>query len=265
MLRNVLLKTLWEKRRALLWWSLGIFSLGLYLVLFYPSIQQMPELNKLMEAIPEPLLKTLVGEYMDFVSPAGYLTTELNLTMAVLFITFAVVQGANLLAAEEEAGTLEMVLATPLRRLQVGLEKAAALLVMTAGLTLVLWLALVIGAVLVDMEIGWDKLAALSIMGGLLGLFHGALALGLGAWWGKTGLAGGLSAAIALAGYTWNAMTLIVERLEPYKVLSPFYYYLANDPARQGLAVRDVGFFLIGSVLFIALGLWRFDRRDLRV
>ncbi len=265
MLGNIFLKTLWEKRKAQLWWALGVFGLGFYIMLFYPSIQAMPELNEILQSMPEALIKSLVGDYLDFVSPAGYVTTELNLTMALLFITFGVVQGAQLLAGEEERGTLDILLANPLSRCRLLLEKSAALAVMLALQVFILWVSIVLGAMAVKMEIGWDKLAALCFMGWLLGIFHGALALGLGAYFGKPGVAGGLSGAVALFGYTLNTMALAIEKLEAWKVLSPFYYYMANDPARNGLALRDVSVLLGCALIFIAVGLWRYERRDLGV
>ena len=59
----------------------------------------------------------------------------------------------RLIAGEEDRGTLDLLLSSPLSRTQVALEKLAAMCVEVVGLGLVLWLALWIGARAFSMEI----------------------------------------------------------------------------------------------------------------
>jgi len=154
MLRNVLLKTLRDQGRSLMWWVIGVGGLVLYLAAFYPSMREIPEINKFIEQIPDPLLKTLVGEITDFTSPEGYLHSQLFFFMApVIFLVFTLAQGSGAIAGEEERGTLDMLLANPLPRWQVVSEKFLAMIVATLVLSAAMWLGLAIGAVAVDMGI----------------------------------------------------------------------------------------------------------------
>ena len=77
-LRTVFSKTLYDQRRALLWWGLGFVCLGLYVVYLFPSIQENArEYDQLLRLMPDALVKSLVGEASDFSSPAGYLNSTL--------------------------------------------------------------------------------------------------------------------------------------------------------------------------------------------
>jgi len=74
---SVIKKVLWDQRRSLFWWSIGIGGLALYTMLFYPSIAGSPELDQLMRELP-PALKAMFGE-MSLTSPEGYIIPNYSL------------------------------------------------------------------------------------------------------------------------------------------------------------------------------------------
>ena len=266
MLRSVFLKTLRDRRRALMWWGIGLIALTLYTVLFYPSVRDLPELNQILEQAPEALLKLLVGEITDFTSPVGYLNSQLFAFMTpLLFLIFTIGFGSNAIAGEEEQGTLDWLLSNPLSRWRVVTEKFGALVVSTLVLAFVSWLGLAIGARMVNLDISLGRLVEATFSGVLLALVFGTLALALGCATGSRGSSLGVTAAIGVATYFLNSLGLIVEALEPYRRLSPFYYYNAADPLASGL---DVGhaMVLVGlTVVLLIVAVITFERRDLGV
>ena len=48
MLNNVFLKTLWDQRRSLLWWGIGMVAISIVTMFFYPSLSNAPELNNIL-------------------------------------------------------------------------------------------------------------------------------------------------------------------------------------------------------------------------
>jgi ABC-2 type transport system permease protein len=266
MLSNVFLKTLRDQRRALLWWGLGLLGLALYLALFYPSIRNMPELNKLLEAVPPALLKTVVGNITDFTSPVGYLNSELFFLIAPsLFLIITVGFGSNAIAGEEERGTADLLLSNPLPRWRVVVEKFAALMVYTTTLAFVFWLGLAIGAAAVDMDISLGRMAEATLNVVLLGLAFGALALAIGCASGNRGSSMGLASAVAVAAYFLNSLAPMVKALEPYRKFSPFYYYIGADPLKNGLNPGHAVVLIGLTVAFLVVALLAFERRDLAV
>ncbi|MDH7479192.1 MAG: ABC transporter permease subunit [Syntrophomonadaceae bacterium] len=265
MLRSVYWKTLRDQRRALFWWSIGLLGIALSLTFFYPFIGKSPELNRLFEEAP-PAIKVLIGEAANFTSPTGYLNTKLFfLFLPLLFLVFTINQGSSSIAGEEEAGTLDLLLANPLARWRLVLEKFGALLAATVLVGLIFWLGLAFGARTVGMEISIYRMAEAVFSAALLGLAFGSLALALGCATGRRGTSAGTTTAIALAAYLINSLAPLVERLEPFRRLSLFYYYIGADPLVKGLNIQHVAVLIGLTVVFLAVSVLSFEYRDLTV
>ncbi len=266
MLRNIFLKTFYEHRRGLLWWLIGLAAYAAMIVLFYPAVNQMPDVNQMLEMAPKELMAAFVGEIQDITSPTGYLNSQIFFFLGpLLLIIFAVGVGSGTLAGEEEHGTLDLLLANPLARARVVAEKLAALVVMTLGLAATLWLGLAAGAPLVKMEIAAGRLAEATLSITLLALVFGVLALALGAATGNRGLSLGVTSALAVVTYLLNALSAVVEGLKPYRVLSPFYYATGADPLANGLNWGHAAVLVALVVVFAAAAWLTFERRDLAV
>jgi ABC-2 type transport system permease protein len=266
MLRNVWLKSLRDLRRSFLWWSVGLVGLVAMIVAVYPSVRDNPGLNKLVQDYPEALKAFIAfGGEVDYVSAAGYLGSELFSFMVPLLFLFAIVgRAASTLAGEEEAGTLELLLANPVSRRRLALEKLGALVAEAVGLAAVLCLALLAGTRAAGMEISAAHLAAAATATLLLALAFGAIAYLVGAATGHRGRAIAVTSALAVAAYLVNALAPLVDALEPFRKASPFYHYAASDPLRSGLSVGHAGVLLAIAVVAAAASPLLFERRDLR-
>lgn len=265
MLRSIALKTLRDARRAFLWWSLGLVGLVALIVSVYPTVRSNPSLNRLVEDYPEALKAFIAfGGPVDYSSPAGYLGGELFAFMVPLLLLVAAIGGgAGVIAREEEQGTLELLMANPVSRARVVLEKSAAVAAEVVALGLVLWVALWVGAVLVGMDISAGLLAAATFSAVLLALAFGAIAVLLGAATGRRALAVGVTAAAAVAAYLVNGLAPLVDGFEVPRKLSPFYHYAAGDPLRHGLSLAHLsvlaGIAVVATLVTPAV----FSRRDL--
>lgn len=265
MLRNVALKTLRDTSRALVWWSLGLIGMVALMVAVYPTVRDNPDLDRMVRDYPEALKAFMsFGGELDYASGAGYLGGELfSFMVPLLLLVAAVGAGARAIAGEEERGTLDLLLANPISRRRLVLEKLAALAVEVAILALVLWLSLVVGVEAVGMDVSVAHLAAATASAALLALAFGAIALLAGAATGHRGLAIGVAAAGAVAAYLVSSIAALVDFLEPAKQASPFYHYVASDPLRHGLGLPHVAFLVALALLAVAAATVTFDRRDL--
>jgi ABC-2 type transport system permease protein len=265
MLRDVLLKTLRDSRRAFLWWGLGLVGMAALMIAVYPTVRDNPDLNELVEDYPEALKAFIAfGGEVDYVSGAGYLGSELFSFMVPLLLLIAAIgAGARATAGEEERGTLDLLLANPLSRRRLLLEKLGALAVELFLLAAVLWLALLVGVQIVDMEVSAANLAAATASAALLALAFGTVAALVGAATGRRGAAIGMAAAAGVASYLLNSLALLVEFLEPARKASPFYHYAVADPLRSGLALDHAAFLVLVALVAATLALVAFERRDL--
>lgn len=265
MLSNVFMKSLWEQRRSLVWWSVGFFALIFITVLFYPSVSELTEINALL-GDDDSVMRAFVGSVADMTSPEGYLNSQLYFIMIpLLFIVFAVAQGSGSIAGEEERGTLYLLLSNPLTRSKVLTHKFLAMVVSILFLALISWVWTVIAVLVVDMDIRIIRLGEVTLSAALLGLVFGAMALAFGSGTGKKGISIGVTSAVAVFTNLLNALALIVDALEPFSKLSPFYYYTQADPLTNGLEPAHLTVLLALAIVFLAIGLFTFERRDLGV
>ena len=266
MLRNVFLKSLRDQRRSLLFWSVGLVALALYLAFFYPTVQNLPDLNKILEQAPKGITALIGGQILDYTSPTGYLNLELfSMMLPILLLVYTIGSGSGAIAGEEEKGTLEFLLASPLPRWRVVAQKAG---VMVAGVVIIsaIFLAgLVIGATAVDMKIGFVNLLAATFSTVLVALDFGMLALFLGCLRGSRGMSLGISAALAVATYFLNSLGALVDSLKDFRLLSPFYHNVDPNPLVNGLSLEHTLVLAGIALVFFTLSIPAFERRDIGV
>ena len=80
---------------------------------------------------------------------------------------------------------------------------------------------------------------------------------------GNRSLSIGVATALATAAYFLNALAPLVEGLESWRKASPFYYFIAADPLKNGLDPGHVTVLIGLTVVFLAAALAAFERRDL--
>jgi ABC-2 type transport system permease protein len=260
---EVLVEALRERRRSLLWWVLGLVALIALTVAFYPSIRDDPALSDYAEDLPESLRDLFAGGELDLASPVGYLNSQIfALTAPLVFFVFAIGAGAGAVAGEEERGTLDLLLAHPVRRRDYVVQRFLALAVLVAALAAVLLLTVAAGSRLVDLEIGFGKLAAASTSVGLLALLFGSLALAVGAV--RPGRTTAIAVAAALAVVSWllDGLAQSVDVLDPLRPLSPYYLALGSSPLRDGAAWWQWSVLCAATLVCLVAGAAGLERRD---
>jgi ABC-2 type transport system permease protein len=263
MFANPFLKDLWDQRKGVMGWGLGIATYILAIAAIWPSFREMPGLAEFLANYPEVMRELFNLDAL--VTPTGFLNAELySFVLPALFLVFSIGRGARLVAGEEEAGTLEILAAMPIGRLTLLVEKAGSLLASVALLGLVTFASSLIADLVFGLEIGPGYLAGAAAAMTLLGICHGMVALGAGAITGRRSWAITVATGFAAAGYLLYAAAKLVKGLEPWRVLSPFHHTLEGGPVGAGLPAGYAFIPLIGLVLVLA-ALPRFHRRDIRI
>ena len=262
MLRSVFAKTLWDHRRSIVAWALGIAAVAAMYSSFYPSARQRSA--ETVASLP-PALRQAFG-FGQIASPAGYLeATVFNFIVPLLLIGFVSTLGARAIAGDEEAGTLDLLLAHPIGRVPLVLHRVAALAVATAvsGGALLLGLLAIAGPAQLDIPAG--NFAAMTLHLVVLGLCFGTVALAIGAATGRRAAALAATAAVAVLGYFANTLAPQQPTTAWLQRLSPFAYYAGARPLEHGVHVGDVAVLVIASVVLVGAGALVFSRRDVTV
>ena len=266
LLKSVLLKTLRDRRKALIWWSAGTVLYLLFLGGFYASIAEMEEdLSALISNYPEALMAMFGGAGMDIFSPAGYLQTQaFGWLVPLVFALFAAGMGARAVAGEEEAGTMDLLLATPLPRWRLVMEKFAGMAVSVTLLGVALLVGLLLASAL-GLGVPFGRALAGMIAAALLGLFFGTVTLAVGAATGRRAVSQGVMAGVAVASYLLYSLGALVDALDRWRWLSPFFYYDSSQPLVNGLDPLHVLVLLAATAVALAVAVVSFRGRDVAV
>lgn len=259
MFTDVFRKTLRDQRRALVGWGIGAAAMVLLIAALWPSVRTAFS-SDILAAFPEEMRRLFNIEEMF--TGAGFLNAEIfSILMPALFIAYGIGRGARMLAGEEQDGTLEVVVVSPVSRTRILLDKAAGLAVGIVALGVVVLASVMLGSYAVDMGIpvGHAAVGALAMV--LIGVQHGALALAVGAATGRRAAAIAVAATVAVAGYVLHVMGALVEEVEPWQPLSPFTQAIDEGPI-SGTVPVGFGWLALSAVVFVAAAVPLFRRRD---
>lgn len=216
-----------------------------------------------MDQFPEALLVLFGGG--DMSTPEGWYQIETFGMMGPIAVMAATVAiGASALAGEEERRTMGLLLANPIRRSTIILQKMAAMTIYGVAVGVATFAGVTIGSMLGGLGMDVGAIAATSLLMTLVGLVFGALSLALGAATGRVNVAVFGTVGVALVLYVLNAFLPFSGTLAGYARWSPFYYYLTSDPLVNGMHWGH-GAVLAGlAVGLVVLAVALFERRDLR-
>ena len=256
-LRSVYARSLGMIAMPTFWWTLGIAGFAGWIIF---AVQQMESrLSSLFASSPTVLnfIKTLGGG--DATVSAGFLSA-IFVFLPLFLMAFAVTQ-VNGWSADEQDGRLELLLATPQRRLEVLLARFAALGTATVFIGLITLLASIGAAAAAGLPLDAGNLTAATLGMIPLGLLIAAIGY-LASGWLRTAADTGLLSFLLLI---WFFISFIGPEFLPSATLrlSPFYYY--GTPLIHGLALTSVLGLIAVAALALGLGALRFVRKDIGV
>lgn len=265
LLRSPFRRTILDQRRALVAYSIGLALYAAMLALFWPSVEaEADKFEELIEAYP-PALRAAFG-IDSLATAAGFIEAEIYSAMApLLLLIYAIGRASDVIGGEEERGQLELVLAAPVRRAPLLLQKSAGVAVGVILLCLVLFAVLAAADLAFAMGIGTRNLLAATTQLALLSLAGGALALAMGGWRGRRGLAIGVASGIMVTSFLLDVLSKLATWAEGAKWASLFHYYSAGEPLRDGFDLAGLTVLAIITAALVALAAWRFERRDVGV
>ncbi len=261
---SLFMKELRMRRGGIIGWTVGLGLWGFLVAALYPSIGaqfeqlQLPEFYEAFGPI------TAIGELR------GFLTFEVfNFAVPIALGIYGLVLGTAVLAGEEDEGTLELLMALPIPRWHLVLAKAlfiaTSLAIVTAGLCLSVWAGVEVIKDEVDVTIGARDLALVGLQSWLLVVALAMISLFLGAYLPHRRQASTVGALILGASYLLNSLAQLTEELDPYRPLSLSHYYDPHALMTSGLVWEDSLVLAGVAVVFLALALLSFQRRNVTV
>lgn len=258
---RIFAKTLRDVRWQVFWYGIGLASMAALIVFIYPAYADQLADFELPEAF-----RAFFGE-AEWASPEGFLGTEFfGNWVPALMAVFGIMQGTNAVAGEEVNGTMDVLLAQPVRRSRLLIEKLAAFIVAAFLILTIInigWLLSIPFVEEMDVPVGRVVLATYAMLP--LSLAFYCFSLWLSVALPSRAAATGIAALVAV--YTFFAYTLgiAVEVLRPLRWSSPFFYYDGTALITSGLIMWKTLVLLGSAAVFSALALVAFERREISV
>jgi ABC-2 type transport system permease protein len=248
----------------ILGWGVTLGLITAYLMVLYkPILEQQTEYKLIFDAYGDTML-AFFGGAIDFVSPAGYLNFVFFSYIPIVAGIFAILIGSGLLAADEERGTLDLILAHPISRTAFFWGRFAAFCGVTGPILLLTWAGFAIGLPFSGMDINVLTLILPHISLFAILVLFGVLALLLSLVMPSRTLAASVSAALMVVSYLVNSLANINENLEVFNNILPLKYY-QGGLALNGLDGSNLLVLLGSALLFVFLAWLLFLQRDIRV
>jgi ABC-2 type transport system permease protein len=182
--------------------------------------------------------------------------------LPLLVLVLAISTGARTFAGEEDTGTLELVLAYPVRRRDAVLAKGLSLAVEVVVLAAIAAVAIELLDPVFGLDLSFGRVLAAVAALALLGLFFGWFALAIGAALGNRALAVALPAGVAAGGYLVAGLHDLADWLEPFRFLSVFWW-LGSSWLENGIRSWGVVVVVLAALAALAAGAVLVERRDL--
>ncbi|HSX43927.1 MAG TPA: ABC transporter permease subunit, partial [Candidatus Saccharimonadales bacterium] len=143
--RSIFAKTLYQRRKFILLWFLGLAAMTTLTLSFFPAFKN-GELGKTFSNL-SPALQKVVGNTDSFRTVGGYIGQQIfSLRIPLLATVLSIILFNGLTAGEERRGLLQTQLSLPLRRASILLQKLLAGIVImvlaSIGVFVGIWITL---------------------------------------------------------------------------------------------------------------------------
>lgn len=264
MLRDVLLlKSLRDRRRGLIGWSLGIITLVTVQMSVYPTVRDSESgWESATESFPEVFRE--IFRITDYTSEVGYLSTELmSFMIPFIFMGLGASWGSRLTTDDEENGTADIVLGLPISRRDFVVTRvvaAVSALVLSATCFVV---SMIVGGRILDMSIAVDKFVHSGLVATEVGLISLSIAALIGSLTGHRGVALGGAMSFGVVAFVFYSLAPLVDFFDAIGPVNPWKWSIGSDPLNTGIGPGEVAPSIGASLVLVALAAWFFDRRDI--
>ncbi|MFB6359945.1 MAG: ABC transporter permease subunit [Halobacteriales archaeon] len=246
-----------QRVKGALTMAVGISVLAGLVIWVYPSFQQTINIDEMLTAYPEPVLKAFGIETMA--SLEGFLAVELySFVWVILLALYTAYAAAGLVADAVEHERMDLWLSLPVRRGRLLLEQYLTLLVPITIVNVIVPVVVYAGSVAIDDPIAVRDLVMVHVLSVPYLLSTAAIGLVIGVLVSRASLAERVALAVVFALFLVESLLTDTD-LEWVGALSPTRYYPVNDILIRGqydyvsagiLLAATVGLFGLAAVLF---------------
>jgi ABC-2 type transport system permease protein len=260
MMRNVFTKSLYDMRWTILAFCVGLGALAFFILLIYPAVATAQD--EMLGGLSEELARAMLGGMHLIGTPEGYLNIQLFSFHPLYISIFLIIVTSAAVAGEDSNKTLGVLLARPVSRWRVLLDKAAAITLGLVLITATITAGAVIGGLLAGVEVSYSDLVLSLVYTVPYGIWLIGFGLFCSALFKSRMVAALVATFVVVFGYMLNSLTELVEGLREYNYASPIYYYAWAEPLVRTPNYEHMLILLGTGLLFFIGAMIAFERRE---
>lgn len=243
-------------------WTFIIAAMNFCFMLMYPSMEE--ALNTAMDAYKNMGAFTAAFgmDRLNMAEPIGFYGSYVGAILSLGGAMFAAMLGTGILSKEEAGHTSEFLYTLPYQRANVVLQKVAAVFILIFAFDFINLSFGLLSFPLINETLELKKMLLYHAAQFFMHFEIAAIGICISALTSKINLGMGLGMALML--YFLDMMARILEKLEPVKYITPYYYANAADVFTSfsiDAKLLIIGLFI--TVISVLFGTWYYCRRDL--
>jgi ABC-2 type transport system permease protein len=208
-------------------------------------------------------MKAFFGDTSTYQTLSGYVDVQVISQLVFLTLIMGILIGSGLIAGAEGEGTLQTLLAQPIKRSTIYWQSYLAMIVIMLLASLTIFIAVFASGLIINESMDWWRLAQAIFGVWLITLVFSAAAYSLGAYSGKRALSGSVVGLLAFVTYLITSLAAGVSALKTVDIFSPFHYFNTPSIIQYGLDWGNVAVLVAITILVTIIGYVRFIKRDL--
>ena len=252
-----------QRVRGMLIWGGILGALGAMFVALWPTFSEdIGGMEEMVSSMPAAMREMVGFGEGAFSSVEGFIGGEmLNFLVPLALAFFPILVASSALAGAEENGTIDILMGNPVSRWQLVLGRFLSAAVLLFGIVTIMGVLTWLTAVIVDVNLAFESMAAASVSLWSLCIFFGGLALLLSAVFHRRFLALAIPGAILIVMFFVDSLAVSVDFFETIQPLSAFNYY--GSAIEDGLDWGNFAVLTGATAVLVGFAVLIFRRRDI--
>jgi ABC-2 type transport system permease protein len=263
---NIFVRELKANLKSLIIWGVIVVLFTMVGVSKFSAYANNPEMLKILDDMPTAMVEAFNMKAFNLTTVSGFFGIMFTY-FALLLSIAATMWGSDIISKEERDKTVEFSLVLPVSRSKVITAKALAALVNCIAFVLITWAVSLVAVQQYSPDRAFHAFLALEMQAMfLIELIFLAIGLMLGCAMKQYKRSASTAVAIILATYFMSVVSVMQERLDFLRYVTPFRYFDAGELFRSGQ--MNATYLLISAALVVGsviAAYWTYNRRDLYI
>ena len=260
MFNNIYARYIAERKLSTVLTSVGLFLFSIMYSGIYETMKG--TISDFAKNAPNGI-EAIIGNLSAAASPNGWLNVELfSLFVPIVFASIGIMFGSGAIGKEEESGTLELLLASPISRRRIILEKAFGFSIQTAIISVATWLGVATGSIIFTFSVNLSNVFLAISSGWLVSLVFGYFTLAVQNISKKRLVGMGAGIGLLVIGYFADILSNLLDSLSFFKYISPFHYYNSENTLMGNFSILYFSILIICALLALVISSIAFEKRD---